>query len=120
MLFRHARKFGFACGCAVFRRDAKFQILFGAVGDDFAQKFRKFCGVFRFFPSGFFVIQTDFGITFAVSDARHRKIHTYFAAFAVKVVDKTFFDFGIDVFCNAYDVFCRPGHFRVGFFNLEF
>ena len=35
LLFRHARKFGFACGCAVFRRDAKFQILFGLLNSVF-------------------------------------------------------------------------------------
>ena len=39
-------KVGFACGCAVFSFYAHFKVLFGAVGNNFAEQFSKFSGQF--------------------------------------------------------------------------
>ena len=85
LLFGKFGEFDFTCGSAVFGGNAEFEIFLGRIGNDFAEKFCKFGCVFGLFPSRFFIIRADFGITFPISDSRHGKIHAYFAALAFKI-----------------------------------
>ena len=111
-------KVGFACGCAVFSFYAHFKVLFGAVGNNFAEQFSKFSSMFCFFKSSFFPVQADFRITFTESNAAHSKVHAYFAAFAVEVSAQVFFNIFGNVFSYANKMFSSPGHFAFHFYKF--
>ena len=81
------------------------QIFLGAGGEDFAEEFGKFGGVFGFFKGVAFVGFGDFGVAFAFSLTAHGEVHTDFAALTLKVGFETGDDFGIDAFGGGDDVF---------------
>ena len=82
-----------ALACARFSRCAHLEVLFGGVGHDFAQKFRKLCCVLRFLVSIALVSLCDLGIALALSDTRHCKVHTDLGALAREVCAQTLHDF---------------------------
>ena len=101
---------GLAGGCTVFGFYAHFQILFGAVGNNFAQQFRKLSGMFCFFVRSFFPVQADFRIAFPECDAGHGQVHAYFGAFAVEVGAQVGFNIFGNISGYAYNMFSSPGH----------
>ena len=74
-----------AGGRAVLGLNAHFEILLRGVGHHIAEKLGKLRGVLRFLKAGLFPVQADFGIAFAVRDARHGKIHADLGALANEV-----------------------------------
>ena len=100
---------------------AKLEILLRGVGHDLAEKLGKFGGVFSLFEGVALEGFGDFGITFALSLARHRQIHSHFAAFAVEVVAEALHDFGVIDLAVTDGVLARPGLLAaVGFLADEF
>ena len=93
-------KLELAGGRAVLGLDAHGQVLLGAVSDDLAQKLGEFCGVLGLLKAGLLPVQTDLGITLAVRDARHRKIHTDLGALALEVCSQALDDLIAHLFGN--------------------
>ena len=58
----------------------------------------------------FFPIETDFGITFAVCNPCHCKVHTDFGAFACEICTQIRHNILGCALCNADDMLCRPAH----------
>jgi hypothetical protein len=92
---------GLARARAVFRFDTQFQVLFGAGGNDFAQKFGKLGGVFGFLKGIALVGFRDFGVALPLGNAAHRQVHSHLAAFAVKVRLKVTDDIRVHAFGNS-------------------
>jgi len=109
-------EFELAFGSAVFSCYAHFEVGLGGVGNNFAEEFSKLCSVFCFFVSCLFPVETDFRIAFAVCNASHCKVHTYFGAFAFKVSLKACDDVSVYALSYAYNVFSCPS--QLGFVHF--
>ena len=80
-------KLAFACAC--FGSLAQFEVLLGGRRNYLAEKFCKLCCMFCFFICITLESFGYFGITFALCNPGHCKIHAYFGAFAGEVSVKS-------------------------------
>lgn len=78
---------------------AKFEVLLGGIGYNFAKKFCKLGSVLCLFVSIALVCFGNLGIALPFCNPCHCKVHTYFGALAVEVGAKAFHNFFI--FNNA-------------------
>ena len=79
-LFSQGSDFFLASASALFCSSSHFQVLLGAVGNDFAQQFSELGSVFCFFKSDAFISFCNFRIAFTIGYTGHTQLHTKFGA----------------------------------------
>ena len=104
----HLRKLELARGRTVLGFHAHFKVLLGGVGHDFAEQLRELRSMLCLFVSGLFPIEADLRITFAVRNARHRKIHADFGALAGEVGAEAFDDRRVNALGYADNMLGSP------------
>ena len=97
-----------AGGSSALSVNAHLKILLGGVGYNFAEELRKLSGMLSLFKSSLLPLETDLGITLAVSDASHCKIHTDLAALALEVSAQILDDVLAYALCNADNMLGSP------------
>ena len=117
--FRAFGEFELASAGAVFGIATELEVLLRTGGEDFAEQFGKFGGVFGLFESVTLVGVSDFRIAFALGLTAHGEVHADFRAFAGEVGLEAFDDLRIRVGGNTDGVLASPLQF-FGFFNFEF
>ena len=101
-------KLKFALGGAILGIHTHLKVLLGRVGQNFAEELRELGGVLRLLKGSLLPISADLGITLAVRNARHRKVHTYLAALAFKIGLQAVINILGATLGNAENVLRRP------------
>ena len=101
----------FSVAGARFGVGAHLKVRLRAGDEDFAEEFREFRRVFRFFKGVTLERVGDFRIALALRLTAHREIHSDFAAFAVEVGAKSVHDFLVVDLAVADRVNGRVGRF---------
>ena len=95
-------KLTFACACL--SSCTQFKILFCGGRYNFAEKFSKFCCMFCLFIGITLESFCNFGISFALCNPCHCKVHAYFGAFTGEVSMKAVHNFFIIANAVAYNM----------------
>ena len=104
-------KIKFTCSCTVFCIYTHFQIFLCGIGNHFTQQLCKLRCMLSFLICCFFIIHSDFRITFTVSYTCHCQVHTNLAAFTFKVHAQIVHDIFRRTLCNTDNMLCCPAHF---------